>query len=51
MQGYSKGSLGPYITVQCNGYLEASEQGMQARQVGKARQVKSRKTMQARQGM
>jgi hypothetical protein len=27
MQGYSKGSLGPFITVQYNGYIEASKQG------------------------
>jgi hypothetical protein len=27
MQGFSKGSKGPYITVHYNGYIEASMQG------------------------
>jgi hypothetical protein len=27
MQGYSKGNVGPFITVRYNGYIEAAMQG------------------------
>jgi hypothetical protein len=34
MQGYSKGSVGPFITVHFNGYVEASMQGYNKGSVG-----------------
>jgi hypothetical protein len=34
MQGYSKGSVGPSITVHYNGYVEASILGYSKRNMG-----------------
>jgi hypothetical protein len=36
MQGYSKGSVGPSISVHYNGYLEASMQGYNKGSVGRS---------------